>query len=660
MASNTALVSSGQPNAGSLSLLPTLSDEILTQIITTHAPSDIGKLDVESLFSIVNNVLNRATMTVDTVLQLATGPHEATEHLEDKSQGSFIPPLWAFKQISSVMQFKGPGEKIARETTLSILKKLSSYSWDAKAVLTLATLALDYGEFCLLAKMSSDQLAKSLGTLKGVPVLFEKLKKHSQAVDDLKKVIKATVEVIKCIIYLAKLSNYDKNDVAVAVYWAIETIVASMTQLYYLITDEEKKQELHPYADKLSDILTDLKNQKKEEEDYRKLKEIVTTPNKDLVEVLEILIDPTNKMPPLIDGSTEKTVEINSLKEKSVFLFISGLHISRDDISILKPFLDKTGKDDQYRIVWIPFVKQWTEDLKKKWTEDLKKKWTEDLLSKMLYVATDYSLPKASHRYINQKWNFKFNKPLIVAFNQQGKVECKNAIHMIRVCGAEAFPFTWEREKTLLMEKGLIGVTATHVDSQIEIWIKEEKYIFLYGGNDKEWIQNFTKSAKVLVTDPMIKGKGISMELVSIQDDNILKRFWNKIKNLFTSRAQRETKMDSVDLHIEKLISYKKKKKEWAVLSKGSSIIVISGKKMLTVLEKFDIWKQRLDGKDFQTVFIEYHNEVLVSDDQICHHMKIPYNTAKIPETMECSHCHRVMDTYIIFKCCHNDGAPWA
>ena len=137
------------------------------------------------------------------------------------------------------MQCKGPGEKIAGETTLSILKKLSSYSWDAKAVLTLATLALDYGEFCLLAKpQSSDQLAKSMGNLKGVPVLFEKLKKHSQAVDDLKKVIKATVEVIKCIIDVTKLSNYAKKDVAVAVYWAIETIVASTTQLCYLITDE--------------------------------------------------------------------------------------------------------------------------------------------------------------------------------------------------------------------------------------------------------------------------------------------------------------------------------------------------------------------------------------------------------------------------------------
>ncbi|KAL4637709.1 hypothetical protein ACB092_03G095500 [Castanea dentata] len=652
MASNMPLVSSGQPNAGSPSLLPTLSNEILNQIIQTHA-SDTEKLNVESLFSIVNNVLERATMTFDTVLQLGTGPHKATEHLEDESQGSFIPPLNAFKLISSEMQCKGPGENIARETTvLSILKKLSNYSWDAKAVLTLATLALDYGESCLLAKIqSSDQLAKSMGTLKGVPVLFEKLKKHSKAVDDLKKAIKATVEVIKCIIDLTKLSNYDMNDVAVAVYLAIETIVAIATQLCYLITDDqEKKQELQPYADNFLVILADLKK-KKEEEDYRKLKEIVNAP-KDLVEVLEkILIDPTNKMPPLIDGSTEERVEINSLKGKSVFLFISGLHISREDIKILKPFLDKTGKEDQYRIVWIPFVKQWTEDPKKKWTEDLQ-------LSKMLYVPT--GLPIASHRYINQKWNFKFNELLIVLINERGKVECKNAIHMIRVCGAdEAFPFTCQREETLLMEKGLIGLTATHVDSPIENWIKENNYIFFYGGGDNNWIQNFTESAKVLVNDPMIKGKGITIESVPIQGDN-LKRFWNKIKNLLPSRAQRETMMDSVKLHIEILISYKKKKKEWAVLSQGSSIIVITGKTMLKVLKEFESWKQRLDGRDFQSVFIEYHKEVLEPDDQICHHMKIPYNNAKIPGTLECSDCHRTMDTYISFKRCHKDGDSWA
>ena len=73
------------------------------------------------------------------------------------------------------MQCKEPGYPIAHATTLSILNNLlSRYSWDAKAVLTLAAFALDYGEFCLLVKIqSSEELAKSVGTLKRVPVLLK-------------------------------------------------------------------------------------------------------------------------------------------------------------------------------------------------------------------------------------------------------------------------------------------------------------------------------------------------------------------------------------------------------------------------------------------------------------------------------------------------------
>ena len=123
---------------------------------------------------------------------------------------------------------------------MSILKKLLSYSWDAKAVLsTPTTFALVYGKFGLIVKFqSSDELAKSVGTLKGVSSLLEKLKKHQQAFKVLNKVIKATLEVIKFFIELEKLSIYDKNnDVKVVVYWAIVTIVAGMTQLYCLISN---------------------------------------------------------------------------------------------------------------------------------------------------------------------------------------------------------------------------------------------------------------------------------------------------------------------------------------------------------------------------------------------------------------------------------------
>lgn len=143
------------------------------------------------------------------------------------------------------MQCKAAGEEIARATTESIIMKLSSYSRDAKAVLTLATFALEYGEYFLLACIqSSNHVAKSMGTLKGVPVLLGKLEKHGQAVVDLNKLIKATLEVFQCIFGLKKLSNYDKKDklITVAVYWAIVSVVVSTNQLCYLVTDESDDQ----------------------------------------------------------------------------------------------------------------------------------------------------------------------------------------------------------------------------------------------------------------------------------------------------------------------------------------------------------------------------------------------------------------------------------
>lgn len=634
-------------NTGDLKSLPT---EIFNQINTTNADE---KLDVESLFSAVENILHRTTKTVDALFLKGTdGQGTKMELLGEKiPQESFIPPLCDFKRISCEMQCKAAGEQIARETTQSIIKKLSNYSRDAKAVLTLATFALEYGEYFLLACIqSSNQVAKSMGTLKGVPVLLGKLEKQSQAVVDLNNLIKVTLEVFQCIFGLKKLSNYDKKEklITYAVCWAIISVVVSTTQLCYLITgDQEKKQDLKTYADELNRILIELKKERtnQEKEDYRKVKNDVEK-SESIVAVINILLtDPTNKLTPLLstDGSTEKKVEIESVGGKSVFLFFSSLHISGEDISNLENFLEKSRKD-QYETIWIPFVKQWTKDLKRKF---------EFLRSKMLYVAANYSLPIASHKYIKKKWNFKVSEPLIVVLNPQGKVVCMNAIPMMRVCGVEAFPFTSEKEDTLLNQKGLIGVTATHVNPQIENWIEENKYIFLYAGL-------VTDSAMVLDHDPMIVEKRISIKLVAIENDNLLKRFWTKIKNLFTSRSQRKTEIDFMKLDIEKLISYEKKKRGWAVFSKGSSVILIGGTTILQVLKEFDKWKVNLNEEDFELAFKDYHNKISNHDDgAICRHIKIPYKGLKIPE-IECSHCQRIMDTDITFKCCHKDDDTWA
>lgn len=149
------------------------------------------------------------------------------------------------------MQCKPPSEEVAHNTTLSILNKLSSYSWEAKAVLTLAAFAMEYGEFWLLAQLQeSDRLAKSIAILKRVPVLLKPsdLHKKRQAVLELNNLIKATLQVSECIDQFDKLSSYDPKDVPglaiamdhipVDVYWAIATVVACATKITILTSNE--------------------------------------------------------------------------------------------------------------------------------------------------------------------------------------------------------------------------------------------------------------------------------------------------------------------------------------------------------------------------------------------------------------------------------------
>ena len=120
-------------------------------------------------------------------------------------------------------------------------------------LLTLAALALDYGEFWLLSQLQpTDLLAKSLAVLKRVPLITKLAAspKHSQTVAEFNNIIKTTLQVVERIFELEKLSlelNYDtkkvpalalaRGQIPIDVYWAIITVVAVVTQIDCLTTD---------------------------------------------------------------------------------------------------------------------------------------------------------------------------------------------------------------------------------------------------------------------------------------------------------------------------------------------------------------------------------------------------------------------------------------
>ncbi|VVA34114.1 PREDICTED: SIEVE ELEMENT OCCLUSION B [Prunus dulcis] len=171
------------------SLFSMSDKKILDQIYATHYVNVDNSFDEDSLFEIVENILKHAIQTVDKIVQ-GTQVHE--ENIEEKPlKANFSTPLCILKSIAS---------------------ELSNYSWEAKAVLTLAAFAMEYGEFWLLAQaQESDRLAKSISILKRVPFLLKpsNLQKRRQAVLELNNLIKVTMRAIGIFDQFEKLSSYD-------------------------------------------------------------------------------------------------------------------------------------------------------------------------------------------------------------------------------------------------------------------------------------------------------------------------------------------------------------------------------------------------------------------------------------------------------------------
>ncbi|KAF3456892.1 hypothetical protein FNV43_RR01546 [Rhamnella rubrinervis] len=646
----------------------TMSDKkIMDLIYATHVHSD-NQFDEDSLFVIVENILKRATQTVDKVVQ---GSQIHAENIEEKApQANFSVPLCTLKKIGCELSCKAPGDDVAHKTTLAILNQLSTYSWEAKAVLTLAAFTIEYGEFWLLSQhQHSDQLAKSLAILKRVPILTKptELQKRRQAVVDLNIIIKTILQVVEIFDEFEKLSIHDPKDIPglsvaidhmpVDVYWSILAVAAVSTKLTILTSDEpDKPFDISPYAQKIHYTLNKLKiqliicrKQLEEAKNYRIFWKLTRTPT-EVMEVFKALTFTKDKVQPLIDGSTNKTVDIDVLRKSNVFLFITGLDITDDDISTLKPVYEGTKKHKDYKIVWIPVVEKWTTELQKKF---------ETLRSKMPWFTVQTTLTTTSIKFIKEEWNFK-SKPTVVSLNPQGQVENLNALHLIRLWGMEAFPYNKTAEETISKNRSWIGPVVDNIDPVIQTWMKEEKYIFFYGGKDNEWVQQFTKKTTTFANDPIIKEAKINIELFSVgksgkggEDHGILGKFWNGIESLFLTKVNKP--VDPVTQEIQKLLSYKNES-GWALLSKGSTVVIAGhGFTILRAVEEFDKWKDVVKAKGFEIALKEYHGKLVQSVRQ-CSRLDIPTATGKVPDKMQCPECTRIMEAFVSYKCCHIDG----
>ena len=128
-----------------------------------------------------------------------------------------------------------------------LLNTLSSFSWDAKVVLTLAAFAVNFGEFWLIFQLcTTNSLAKSVALLKQLPDILEFSQTLKPHFDALNKLVKAMMDVTKCIVEFTGLpSQYISIDVPpmssamahipTAAYWTIRSVVACAAQITSLV-----------------------------------------------------------------------------------------------------------------------------------------------------------------------------------------------------------------------------------------------------------------------------------------------------------------------------------------------------------------------------------------------------------------------------------------
>lgn len=186
------------------------------------------------------------------------------------------------------------------------------------------------------------------------------------------------------------------------------------------------------------------------------------------------------------------------------------------------------------------------------------------------------------------------------------------------------------------------------------VQLKEEKYVFFYGGKDKEWIQQFNKYACALANDSAIKEARISIEFFFVENEHqsVISKFWSGIESLFVTKMNQTT--NTVTQEVQKMLS-SKNEDGWALLSKGSTAVLAGhGSTILKTVAEFEKWKEVVVKKGFEVGFKEHHQEVVKTTHR-CTYLEIPNVAGKIPEIIKCPECDRTMNVSISYKCCHNE-----
>ncbi|KAL8230093.1 hypothetical protein R6Q57_014993 [Mikania cordata] len=678
---------------------------MMKNILATHSP-DGTVFETLPFLKIIEDIIHGAHPDENDI-----GPHAEIDAIADSVIYNDVNEMLAvialiINKVSCEISCKCTGGADAHTNTTTIFNMLSNYDWDAKAVISLAAFAVNYGEFWLVVQLhATNPLARSLTHLKQLPDIIERGESLKPRFNSITSLIKAMLDVTHCIIKFKELpQQYISPDtpelvaatsnIPIGVYWIIRSIVACSTILVNLIgmghehvTTTTETWELSSLAHKISNIHDHLKHhldlcyqyvdEKRHTESYLTIVRVMDTPHLDNTKPLKHLIYLKDDQLPLYESTLKTRVSIEVLRKKIVLLLISDLELPTEELSILDQMYREARQnparpESQYEVVWLPVLPNIR---KVPWTDENQYKF--EMLRNMMpwYSVFHPSLLDPSViKYIKEVWHFN-QKPLLVVMDPQGRVVSTNALHMMWIWGSLAFPFTSQREEALWREEAWrIELLVDSIEPMIFNWIVEGKYICLYGGEDIDWIRRFTATARAVARDAAIMlemlyvGKSNPREKVrkiiaTIQAENLshvlpdltlIWFFWVRLESMLQSKMQYGKSFDEDPIlrEINVMLTYDGNDQGWAVICRGSNEWMkrASGDTVLSSFTNYNEWKDESREVGFLPA-LNRHLEAHQSPHH-CNRLILPGTVGSVPEKVVCAECGRTMDRFFLYRCC--------
>ncbi|KAI3868784.1 hypothetical protein MKX03_033602 [Papaver bracteatum] len=232
------------------------------------------------------------------------------------------------------------------------------------------------------------------------------------------------------------------------------------------------------------------------------------------------------------------------------------------------------------------------------------------------------------------------------------------------IWGITAFPFTNIREADLWdSEKWTIEFIVNGIDHTVLDWIREDKFVCLYGSEDINWVRIFATTMQRVMQESktnlemLYVGKSNPKEQVKNIIDIIMKERLSHcwLKSMWYSKLQHTRSIDNDPMmrEITTMLTFDGSGDGWAILTKGSGEIVKAhGSKMLEVLAKFNEWKTNVEQNGFAQAIARALDTY--PSHEHCSCLVLPGMTPGKTHELSCTECGRPMELYTLYQCCDN------